>query len=284
MDENYHNRIQRVHAAIHTNPAADHSLDDLADTAALSRFHFHRVFTAMSGETVAEAVRRIRLKRAAMALRRGNASVAEVGRAHGYPNPGSFSRAFRAAFGQTPSQFRRDPVDLALPLYLAFKPGDPKMYPVTISEQPSRSVHGLRHQGPYPQIGQAFERVSAVIGKAGLWPQVRGMVAIYLDDPAIVPPAKLRGMAAVTFADGVTAPEGLLSQELAAGRYAVMRVTGPYSGLSKAYTWLFGTWLVQSGETPRDEPHYELYVNSPTQAAPEDLITDIYLPLSAAGM
>jgi AraC family transcriptional regulator len=49
---------------IHANPAGDLSLDALADVAALSRFHFHRVFHAMTGETAADAVRRVRMHRA----------------------------------------------------------------------------------------------------------------------------------------------------------------------------------------------------------------------------
>ncbi|MCL4675057.1 MAG: AraC family transcriptional regulator [Pararhodobacter sp.] len=279
MAADYHDRIQRVHAAIHADPAAEHALDDLADIAALSRFHFHRVFTAMTGETVAGAVRRIRLKRAALALRRGDLSVAAVGRAHGYPNPGSFSRAFRAAYGLSPSQFRKARAEQALPTCLAFKQGDPAMYPVAISDQPPRSVIGIGHRGPYTQMGRSFQAMSEGLGAAGLWPQVRAMIAVYLDDPAIVAPDRLRGMAAVSVGGAVDAPKGFTALDLVGGRYAVMRVSGPYAGLAAAYDWLYGTWLPHSGETPRDEPCYEQYVNNPSDTAPEDLKTDIYLPL-----
>lgn len=280
MAADYHNRIQRVHAAIHADPSAEHSLDDLADVAALSRFHFHRVFTAMTGETVADAVRRIRLKRAALALRGGDASVAEVGRAHGYPNPGSFSRAFRAAYGRSPSQFRKAREEQALPTYLAFKQGDPAMYPVTLSDQLARSVIGIAHRGPYPRMGETFQRLSDRLAAAGLWPQVRAMIAVYLDDPAIVAPDKLRGMAAVAVNGAAEAPRGFTTLVLVGGRYAVMRVSGPYAGLAAAYDWLYGTWLPHSGETPRDAPCYEQYVNTPLDTAPEDLRTDIFLPLA----
>lgn len=59
----------------------------------------------------------------------------------------------------------------------------------------------------------------------------------------------------------------------------MLRFTGPYAGLGAAYDWLFGTWLARSGEIPRDAPCGELYVNPPGSAAPEDLLTDIHLPL-----
>jgi len=53
MPSPYETRILRVLAYIHDNPTADLSLDRLADVAAMSRFHWHRVFRAMTGETCA---------------------------------------------------------------------------------------------------------------------------------------------------------------------------------------------------------------------------------------
>src|SRR5262245_16154905 len=64
----YEARLLRVLAYIHDNLDGDLSLDRLADVACMSRFHWHRVFRAMTGETLADAVRRIRLSRAANAL------------------------------------------------------------------------------------------------------------------------------------------------------------------------------------------------------------------------
>ena len=48
------NRMIRVLDHIHDNPAGDLSLDALADVAAMSRFHWHRVFRAITGETAAQ--------------------------------------------------------------------------------------------------------------------------------------------------------------------------------------------------------------------------------------
>jgi len=63
---------------IHDNPAGDLSLDALADVAAMSRFHWHRVFHAMTGETAAQAVRRIRLHRAAVLLVQSELPLADI--------------------------------------------------------------------------------------------------------------------------------------------------------------------------------------------------------------
>lgn len=85
MAGQYEDRMLRVLEHIHANPAGDLSLDALADVAAMSRFHWHRVFHVMTGETCAQAVRRIRLYRAAEWLTGTDLPVAEIARRVGYP-------------------------------------------------------------------------------------------------------------------------------------------------------------------------------------------------------
>ena len=76
-------RILRVLDHIHDHPAADLSLDALADVAALSRFHWHRLFRAVTGETAAQAVQRIRLQKASVMLVQTALPVDQVARAVG---------------------------------------------------------------------------------------------------------------------------------------------------------------------------------------------------------
>ena len=68
MTNDYESRMLRVQAYIHDQPAGDMSLDTLADVATLSRFHFQRAYRLLTGETATQAVKRIRMHRAAVAL------------------------------------------------------------------------------------------------------------------------------------------------------------------------------------------------------------------------
>ena len=115
MAGDYERRLRRVVDHIHDNPAGDLSLDRLADVAALSRFHFHRVYNAVVGETAANTVRRMRLHRAAVGLVQGTDPVAMVARRVGYPNVASFTRAFAGHYGLTPAFRKRDGPDPVRP-------------------------------------------------------------------------------------------------------------------------------------------------------------------------
>lgn len=273
----YEDRIQRVIDYIHDHPAEDLSLDVLSDVAAVSRFHWHRIFKAVTGETCAQAVRRIRLNRASHMLIRTDLAPEQIGAACGYPNGASFSRAFREAFGLPPAAFRARGAARSLPLDP--ETGAIQMYPIDISEHPAQRVAALPHRGAYSDINRAFTQLSSVLGARSLWPQVRGMLAIYYDNPREVAEAELRSHAGAVVAEDLALEAPLEAVEIPAGRHAVLHYVGPYSGLQTVYDYLYGPWLAEAGVQLRDFPSFELYLNSPMDTAPDDLKTDIHLPI-----
>ena len=66
-------RIKQAMRYIVDNLDAPIDLRERADHVCLSRFHFHRVFQALAGETVGKVVRRQRLERVATRLRTSDA-------------------------------------------------------------------------------------------------------------------------------------------------------------------------------------------------------------------
>ena len=89
-------RLQRESAA-----------SSMANDACVSRFHFQRIFRDVMGETPGELERRLRLERAAHALRTTKGDVMTIALDAGYASIEGFSRAFRRAYGQSPRQFRK---------------------------------------------------------------------------------------------------------------------------------------------------------------------------------
>jgi AraC family transcriptional regulator len=79
----------------------------LALIAGFSVSHFHRIFTAQQGSSIAGYVRWVRLERAGRKLRMGAVDITEVALAAGYQTHAAFGKAFKRQFGLSPSQFRR---------------------------------------------------------------------------------------------------------------------------------------------------------------------------------
>ena len=278
MAGSYERRMLRVIDHIHDNPAGDLSLDALAEVAAMSRFHWHRVFQGLTGETVTQCVRRMRMQRAAVMLAQGDPGLplTIVAARVGYPNRSSFVRAFTDSFGMAPSVFRKRD-ELRPSTNFQFRKVSP-MSDIALRDHPARRLAAVPHSGPYHEIGRAFERLSAVMASRDLFRHAGTMVGVYYDNPSVTPPAELRSHAGFETADlRITDP--LVSVTLAGGPHAVLTHRGPYAGLPAAYDELFGLWLPQSGREAADEPAFEIYLNTPMDTAAEDLLTELWLPL-----
>ena len=107
LREEYTARINRVIDYIEANIDKSFTLEELARVANFSRFHFHRLFGAVVGETLNHFIQRIRLEKAATQLI-GNPkkSITEIVYDCGFSSSASFARAFRETFRMSASQWR----------------------------------------------------------------------------------------------------------------------------------------------------------------------------------
>lgn len=153
------------------------------------------------------------------------------------------------------------------------------MFPVTVKKLRSRSLIGLPHAGDFQRLPETYAQLFETLDARDLTDKTRQMVAIFYDNPAVTPQADLRSFGAVTAPKTIPCEPPLQRITLPTGRHAVLRFSGPYSGLPAAYAYLYGEWLAQSGETPSGQPSYEVYITSPRTHAPEDWVTEICLPL-----
>ncbi len=104
----YTARINRVIDYIDQNMEKNLTLDELARIAAFSKYHFHRLFCAFTGETLFQFIGRIRLEKAALLLSsRPDLSITEIGLECGFSGSASFSKSFRNYFNCSPSQWRK---------------------------------------------------------------------------------------------------------------------------------------------------------------------------------
>lgn len=276
----YVRRIDRVitYMTGHLDEPLD--VESLADVACFSPYHFHRIFRHMTGEPVTEAVRRIRLHRATGDLIKTAMPMVEVARRAGYGSVAAFNRAFRTAFGVPPATYRRQ--GRLIPLPSVTEEQERTMYEIEIRDERPVHLAALSHRGPYMEIGHAFERLHVwAAGRSIVGPATRTF-GIYHDDPGQVKPEDLRSEAAISVDPDIAVSDDVHAIDLPGGRYAVLIHKGPYAELEKAYKWLYGTWLPQSGEEPDDRPCYEEYLNNPRDLPPAEWLTEICLPLKPA--
>lgn len=152
-----------------------------------------------------------------------------------------------------------------------------------IKEMPEFNVACIRHIGPYPEIGNAIEKVFAWAGPKGLiqFPRTQ-VLAVYHDDPSKVDASELRSDACLTVPDGTAADGDVGTMKVPGGLFAVAHVEIDQSEYGDAWDKLLGEWVPENGyepDYPSDRLCYELYQNDPDQHPEKKHIVDICEPV-----
>jgi len=268
-------------------------LEDIAAVAHFSPYHFHRIFRGMIGESIQKHVRRLRLERAAHRLKFTDQPVTRIAFDAGYETHESFTRAFRIMFNHSPSEFRQ--VQKAIPYtkvlsgvhYCAdgqintFEPcplGD-LCTKVNIEQIGPLRVVFMRHIGPYNLVDVVWKKLFSWAAKRNLLGPDTNAIGVSYDDPEITPPERIRCDVCLTVNASIE-PEGEVAiQQIGGGDYAGTTHVGPYDKLSETYVRLCGQWLPSCDRELRSEPALEFFRNSAVDTQPEELITDIYIPI-----
>ncbi len=279
----YIQRIDRVVGYLNEKIEATPSLRDLADIAAISPYHFHRVYRAITGETPSGTVRRLRLARAAAMLKDTSKPVSEIAFDVGFETSQSFAKAFHGATGFSASDLRDDPEKLAATLKTLSNPpaspgSDKELDVKLVSTDPFRVI-AQRHVGPHDKLYTAYRSLYDWAEKAGALENFKGIYGVPLDDPRSTQSEECRFDCAFDLGSEVQPGEGLKELILEGGAYAVIRHLGHYDGLDEKYDYLYGVWLPASGFALRKAPVFNHYLNDPDSAPSEEWETDIYLPV-----
>lgn len=107
--------LSKMNAAldyIEDNLTEEFDYSIIARQAGCSSYNFQRMFSFVTGVSLAEYIRRRRLTQAAVELQNSDTKIIDVAMKYGYDSPVSFARAFSNLHGVTPSEAKRHGVEL----------------------------------------------------------------------------------------------------------------------------------------------------------------------------
>lgn len=275
---NYTQRINKVVAYI--NDHLDESLDlkTLAEVAALSEFHFHRVFKALKGESIGAHISRLRIEAAARLLRYSALSIEDIAFNIGYEAPAALSKAFKNQYGITPTQYRTNK-DIYIMKKEIINPDLALKAPKIMELEPKNLIY-VALTGEYGTLdyGKAYEQLWAVVKSQKLFTKGIESICVSYDDPKITEASLQRSEVSLAIHKPAH-PEGEVScKSLSGGKYAVFFYQGSYSHLA-AVDDAAMRWVVESEYELRDEPLFEKYLNDSRRTPEEKLKTEVYIPI-----
>lgn len=266
-------RINRVIDYLSDHLDTPLKLADLARIACFSEYHFHRLFRAVTSETLNDFTNRLRLEKAARLLKRTGRSATEIALECGFSSSATFSRSFNHAFNTSPTQYRKSGKlknsKICKELfpkheYILPMSGEEKKvaFPVEIRKLPAWNASYIRVLNSFEEgrVVKAFERLIGWLKSENIYDKGT-LFGMAIDDPEVTPKHLYRYE--VCFAADVPfdCVDGISMMKIPSRTYGVVRVSGDIRLVATAWDYLLGSWLIGSEYEPDNAPGFEILLN-----------------------
>lgn len=256
-------------------------LKHLSLIANISEYHFHRIFKSIIGENVGEYINRIRLEYIAECLQMTKHNLDEIASKTGYGTKYALSKAFKKHFGVSPSVFRacdKDPFNF-------FGRNEREIIDLCpqIKDIVSKRIVYIRiidQYGANEAYRTAWKKLGLFAKENNLIKNNTEFLGLSFDNPTITLPKNCRFYACFTIESDVkpTGPFGI--QNIRGGLYAIFTLRGSYDKLLDMYYNIYMKWLPKSNYKLRKGGAFEKYLNNPDKVAEDEILTEIYIPVS----
>ncbi|RWB26347.1 MAG: AraC family transcriptional regulator [Mesorhizobium sp.] len=237
------------------------SLDDVAKSSGVSRFHVTRAFGAATGHSVMGYVRSRRLTEAARKLAAGAPDILSVALDAGYASHEAFTRAFRDQFGTTPELMRAqgslNNLDLVEPILMdqsilttleppRFETSRPFLIAGLGERYSCETSAGIPMQ--WQRFGPYIGNIPGEIGDVAYGVCINGDDAGNFDY-----------IAGVEVSDFSDLPREFSRARVPAQKYAVFAHRDHISTIRRTVNTIWNKWLPASGHEVADAPEFERY-------------------------
>ncbi len=260
-----------------------------ASIACCSEYHLKRMFSFLAGFPLSEYVRCRRLSLAALALQTRGVKVIDLAMQYGYDSPDSFSRAFRAFHGVTPTQARKSGTAVKtfppMTFQLTIKGGHDMQY--RIVEKDAFQVAGIKkritliYEGVNPQMDDMWARLTERD-----FEELKKLSDVEPGGILCVSANFSEGRAEGTTLDQYIGtattkrvPERWEVLPVSAGTWAVFTAIGPFpKALQDVWAQIYAEWFLTSGYQLAGGP--ELLWNESKDTSRPDYKSEIWIPVS----
>lgn len=295
QNPDYINRIGLVMNHIERHLDQKLRLHDLAEIACFSPFHFHRIFSALTGETLQQYINRKRIERTAALMISGTSlSFQEMSDVFGFGNQSAFSRAFKKYYGLSPTAFKAQSQgansridhehtgpELKFKQYVqkaeTLVAWTQKRGRITVKEINGFNLAGIQHTGPFNAISEAYGKLLQWAGPKQLLDAPQ-MVTVIHDDPKVTQQAQVRQTACIVTEKAIKSDGKVIPLSIESGRYAIGQFTVDTSEFETAWNAMC-LWVPQNGYETGNGQYFERYRNDNRQHPEQKFIVDICIPV-----
>ncbi len=249
---------------IEENLTSNIDLERIANITCTSSYNFQRMFSYMSGVSLAEYIRRRRMTLAAVDLQNGNEKIVDIALKYGYASPTAFNRAFQNVHGIAPSTVKACGTLLKSypPIHFIVKVEGVEELEYRIVRKEAFRITGISHSLD-PDLEKNFDIVPTLWQEAGRKGTISKLSAYIKEEPL-----GLLGMSVSDekkqwrFFIGVASDEEILGMDsycLPKAAWVVFSTEGTHESLQQLEKRIWTEWFPNSGYEYADGPIIEVY-------------------------
>jgi AraC family transcriptional regulator len=275
------------------------TLENVAKKAYFSPFHFHRLFKAVTKETLHHFINRKRIEKAASFLiHQKEKTITEVSEITGFLNLSSFSKSFKKFYGISPNEFKEISIHQFSKIGKTdSKKGQPKIIfeqyicninnalnwlqmktKPEIKKTPRLDLAYIPYKGKIEAIGSVYNKLVKWAKPKGFINEHTRMVTIYHDSPKITDPNNIRMSACLVIDDSVEMDETLNFRVLSPTKCIVSRFEITPFQFQQAWEASF-VWMSENGYKKADKDPFEIYYNNAAEHPENKFIVDLCIPV-----
>lgn len=301
----YYFRINKSIDYIKANLEGELSLDKLASVSNFSRFHYHRIFKAVTGITLNNFIKNARIERALFLLmNNASKSMGEISTECGFSGLSSFSRAFRQTQKTSPTEWQLNFINSKIGItnsnlgklqlkvedYLAFKLNNLKNIKMNnaikldfeVKELEEMNVIYVRnlniHKHDSESFGKMFDQLFNWATPRNLvnFPETKALT-VYRSNANIS--GMLQADVCLTTSGDIQG-EGIIgTTTISGGLYAIFHKEAPMSECFETWNYIYEVWFEENGYQPDSRNFFLSHLNDPNSHPENFHIIDIYIPI-----
>ncbi|OPJ59727.1 AraC family transcriptional regulator [Clostridium oryzae] len=284
----YKIRIEAALEYLESNIDSELSLKSLANVSGFSPYHFHRIFCAITGQTLHKYILQRKLYLAANQLLYEDCTITQIALAHGFSTPSIFAKKFKELFNCTPTEYREEKTrkypatfaKLSFPKYIYDETIEGCFFLLDLTDLKTIciGITGLSEIWENPEIEKAYQQIFQWLKDNGTNVSTQ-ICGITIDTPEVQSLSECRYYACATL------EHPMHTESLT---YRIFRTSGKYicckmnrnqqdfaANFFKYMEYLYGFYMPEHNLLPDYRPFIEFY----TQDVSGNIIIQFCVPI-----
>lgn len=291
IKNDYYKRIEKAVEFIEKNLMEKLTIEKISEKAYFSKYHFIRIFAAMTGETVGSYLRRRRISKSSKQLINTNRSILDIAFDYQFESQEAYSRSFKKIYYTSPGKYRKlnnnqiayGRAKLTIERLNHLKSNvtmKPRIIELENKKLIGASVKTSLANNNIPQLWNDFmSRIEEIKNN-----QNTGCYEIHLFDSEFkmenfTEDMEFKKWVAVEVANFDSIPKGLKSLTIEGGKYAVFEHKGTMSNIQMTFDYAYGTWLTNSEYEIDKRADFECYGEKYFGPEHPESITELWIPI-----